>query len=206
MARYTGPKNRIARRFGANIFGRLRNPMTHKAHPAGQHGAKRKKKSDYGQQLEEKQKLSACYGMLSQKQLSRYYKEAVIKAENTQDQFMCLLESRLDVVVHRLKFATTIFQAQQLVAHGHISVNGQKVDIRSFQVKPGMTIAVREKSRNNAFIKQSLERANINVPEYLSLDAPNMSGQMLAAPHMDQIPLPIPVNTAVVCEFLAYTT
>lgn len=206
MARYTGPKNRIARRFGANIFGKARNPMSHKPHPPGQHGAKRKKKSDYGVQLEEKQKLRACYGMISQKALSRYYKEAIRKAENTQDVFIQQLESRLDVVVYRLKFALTIFHAQQLVAHGHVLVDGNRVDIRSFQVKPGMTISIHEKAKANVHIKQSLERSSIDVPEYLSLDAPKLTGQLVATPHLDQIPLPIPVNVAVVCEFLAHTT
>lgn len=205
MVRYRGPKNRIARRFGANVFGKARNPMAHKPHPPGQHGARKKKKSDFGVQLEEKQKLIACYGMLTQKQLVKYYRDAINGKGNTQELFMQNLESRLDIVVLRLKFALTPFHAQQLVAHGHIQVDGKKVDIRSFQVKPGMTISVREKSKSNAFIKQSLERSAIDVPEYLSLDGPKMSGQMLVAPHMDQIPLALPVNVAVVCEFLSHT-
>src|SRR5437868_10401853 len=105
MARYTGKKNRIARRFGINIFGRARNPMLHKPNPPGMHGAKRKKKSDYGLQLEEKQKLKAIYGMLSEKQLVSYYKKALSVAGNTASHFAELLECRLDNVVYRLKFA-----------------------------------------------------------------------------------------------------
>src|SRR5882672_9234320 len=107
MVRYTGPKNRIARRFGANIFGRARNPLLHKANPPGQHGAKRKKKSDYGQQLEEKQKLRAVYGMLPNAQVTRYYKEALCKEGNTAHIFIQRLESRLDNIVYRLKLAPT---------------------------------------------------------------------------------------------------
>ena len=206
MARYTGPKNRIARRFGANIFGKKRNPLAHKVNPPGQHGAKRKKKSDYGVQLEEKQKLRACYGMLSQKTIVKYYREAVQLEGNTQDLFMQKIECRLDVLVYRLKFALSPFHAQQLVSHGHILVDGKKVDIRSFQVKEGSVISVSEKGKNNAFIKEALERSAVDVPEYLSLDGPGMNGKLLVRPHMDQIPLPIPVNVAVVCEFLAYTT
>ena len=137
MVRYTGPKNRIARRFGANIFGKKRNPLAHKMNPPGIHGQKRKKKSDYGVQLEEKQKLRACYGMLTQKTLVRYYREAVKNDGNTQDLFIQRIETRLDVVVYRLKFALTPFHAQQLVSHGHIFVDGKRVDIRSFQVKEG---------------------------------------------------------------------
>jgi len=206
MARYTGPKNRIARRFGANIFGKKRNPLAHKVNPPGQHGAKRKKKSDYGIQLEEKQKLRACYGMLAQKTLVRYYREAVDLEGNTQDIFMQKIEMRLDSLVYRLKFALTPFHAQQLISHGHICVDGKKVDIRSYQVKEGQVISVSEKGKNNQFIKEALERTSVDVPEYLSLDGPGMNGKLLVKPHMDQIPLPIPVNVAVVCEFLAYTT
>jgi small subunit ribosomal protein S4 len=206
MARYIGPKNRIARRFGANVFGRARNPLAHKPHPPGQHGTKRKKKSDYGVQLEEKQKLRASYGMLSQKQLVQYYRKAVILPGNTQDVFISLLESRLDTMVYRLKFGLTIFHAQQLVSHGHILVDGKKIDRRSFQVLPGMTLSIHEKAKNNPLVKQSLERAAVEVPSYLSFDAAKLSGQLLSQPHLDQIPLPLPVNIAVVCEFLAHST
>lgn len=206
MARYTGPKNRLARRFGANVFGKSRNPSAHKQNPPGMHGAKKKKKSDYGVQLEEQQKLRACYGMITKKQLVRYYKEAVRQEENTQEAFLQQLESRLDTLVYRLKFALTPFHAQQLVAHGHVLVNGKKVDVRSFQVKPGMTISVHEKSKTNPHIKQSIERSSVTVPEYLTLDEAKMSGEYVVLPHADQIPLPLVVNVAVVCEFLAYTT
>src|ERR1700691_93844 len=118
MARYTGPKNRIARRFGANIFGRARNPLLHKPNPPGMHGAKRKKKSDYGMQLDEQQKLKAVYGMISRAQLTRYYQEAVRSKQNTNHVFIERLECRLDNIVYRLRFASTIFAAQQLVSHG----------------------------------------------------------------------------------------
>ncbi len=206
MVRYTGPKNRLARRFGANVFGKTRNPSAHKQNPPGVHGAKKKKKSDYGVQLEEQQKLRACFGMITRKQLVRYYKEAVLQAENTQEAFLQRLETRLDSIVYRLKFGLTPFHAQQLVAHGHILVDGKKVDVRSFQVKPGMKISLHEQSKSNNHIKQSLERAAIAVPEYLSLDAVKMCGELVVLPHADQIPLPLVVNVAVVCEFLAYTT
>src|SRR5580692_9827567 len=112
MVRYTGPKNRIARRFGANIFGKARNPLLHKPNPPGVHGAKRKKKSDFGMQLEEQQKLKAVYGMLSQKQLVRYHHEAARMKANTVHAFLERLECRLDNIVYRLKFANTIFGAQ----------------------------------------------------------------------------------------------
>jgi small subunit ribosomal protein S4 len=204
MARYTGPKNRLARRFGANIFGRARNPLLHKANPPGQHGAKRKKKSDYGVQLEEQQKLKALYGMLSHKKLVRYYQEASRLKENTNHAFIQQLECRLDNIVYRLKFASTIFGAQQLVSHGHIFVDGKKVDRRSFQVRPGMVVSVKPKSQSIAIIKQSFENGAQTVPDYLSTDPTNFSGKLLVLPAPDQIPLALPINIPLICEFLAH--
>src|SRR3972149_10237345 len=109
MVRYTGPKNRIARRFGANIFGYARNPLLHKPNPPGMHGAKRKKKSDFGLQLDEQQKLKAVYGMLTQKQIVRAYREAARSKINTNELFIQNLECRLDNLIYRLKFAPTTF-------------------------------------------------------------------------------------------------
>ncbi|HNA62939.1 MAG TPA: 30S ribosomal protein S4 [Rhabdochlamydiaceae bacterium] len=205
MVRYTGPKNRIARRFGVNIFGRARNPLLHKASPPGMHGAKRKKKSDVGVQLEEKQKLKAVYGMISQKQLVRYYQEALRQKGVTAHLFLRRLECRLDNVVYRLKLAPTIFAAQQLVSHGHVLVNGKKVDRRSFEVLPGMTIALKAKSQQLPHVKTAVETTARDVPEYLELDAGNFSGKLLSEPHLDQIPFPLPINIALVCEHLAHT-
>lgn len=208
MVRYTGKKNRIARRFGVNIFGRARNPLLHKAHPPGVHGARRRKKSDYGLQLEEKQKLKAIYGMLTEKQLVSSYKRALRQVGNTAHLFAQNLECRLDTIVYRLRFAPTIFAAQQLVAHGHILVDGEKVDRRSFQVKPGMVISLREKSRSIAMVKRALEVASREVPAYLSLDAANFQGQLMAMPEYEQIIgcWPLEVNVPEICDFLAHTT
>lgn len=205
MVRYTGPKNRIARRFGVNIFGRAKNPLLHKPNPAGMHGAKRKKKSDYGTQLEEQQKLKAVYGMLTQKQLVRYYKEAVTSKVSTPQAFIERLECRLDNVVYRMKFASTIFGAQQLVTHGHVLVNGKKVDRRSFFVRPGMTISIKTKSQNIPVVKDSVVSGGRDLPEYVSADATQFSGQLLSSPHLDQIPFPLPINVPLICEFLAHT-
>lgn len=203
MARYTGNKNRIARRFGANIFGRTRNPLLHKSNPPGQHGARKKKKSDYGLMLEEKQKLKAIYGMLSEKQLVRYFKEAQQKEENTANLLAEMLECRLDVVVYRLKLAPTIFAAQQLVSHGHINVNGKKVDRRSFQVRPGMEVSVREKSRDLKIVKDSIENPTRSVPEYLQSEG--VSGKLMARPMPEQMPWPLEINLHDICDFLAHT-
>ena len=206
MVRYTGPKNRIARRFGVNIFGRARNPLLHKANPAGVHGAKRKKKSDFGLQLEERQKLKAVYGMISQKQLVRYYKEALRQKGVTAQLFLRRLECRLDNVVYRLRLASTIFAAQQLVSHGHVCVNGKKVDRRSFEVKPGMVISLKPKAQQLEADKQSIQMISRDVPGYLELDTGSFSGKLVSEPHMDQVPFPLPVNVTLVCEHLAHTS
>ena len=206
MVRYTGPKNRIARRFGANIFGRLRNPLLHKANPAGMHGAKKKKKSDYGAQLEEQQKLKSVYGMLSRTQLVRYYAQAIRSKGNTPALFIERLECRLDNVVYRLKLAPTIFAAQQLVSHGHVLVDGKKVDRRSFFVRPGMVVSIKPKSHKMPTIKQSVENPTVTPPEYFSLEPEKFSGQLLVSPAVDQIPFPFPINIPLICEFLAHTS
>jgi len=205
MARYTGPKNRIARRFGVNIFGRARNPLLHKPNPPGVHGAKRKKKSDYGLQLEEQQKLRASYGMVSRKTTLKYFKKANASKESTPLAFIRYFEGRLDIMIYRLKLAPTIFAAQQLVSHGHVHVNGKKVDIRSYQVKPGQVVSIKPKSQNMTIIKQSLESVR-DVPEYLSQDTAKFSGQMEVLPELDQIPFALPVNVPLICEFLSHTS
>lgn len=206
MARYRGPKNRIARKFAANIFGKARNPMLHKQHPPGMHGAKRKKKSDFGVQLEERQKLKAVYGMISQKQLVNAYNKAAERKGNTPTLFLEQLECRLDNVVFRLRLAASIFAAQQLVSHGHIQVDGKKVDRRSFIVKPGMTVSVRPSSRQMKAIVAAQENIGRDVPDYLMLDGDKFSGKLLASPQMDQVPLPLPINIPLVCEFISHTS
>jgi len=205
MSRYTGAKNRIARKYGANIFGRLRNPLLHKPNPPGMHGAKRKKKSDYGMQLEEKQKLRAVYGMLTQKQLLKEYRTALKMSGNTAHNFLMLLECRLDNIVYRLRFSQTIFAAQQLVSHGHILVNDKKVDIRSFLVKPGMKISLKAKTKKLKAVQFAQEQSSREIPEYLSLSDDKCSGELLVLPAYDQVPLPLIINVPLVCEFLAHT-
>lgn len=206
MARYRGPKNRIARKFAANIFGKARNPMLHKQNPPGMHGAKRKKKSDYGVQLGERQKLKAVYGMLSQKQLVNAYRKAVLRKGNTAQLFIQQLECRLDNIVYRLRFSSSIFGAQQLVSHGHIQVNGKKVDRRSFIVEPGMIVSIKPSSRQMKAIQMAQEYTARDIPEYISLGEDKNSGSLISAPQVDQVPMPLPINIPLVCEFISHTS
>ncbi|MEI6531527.1 MAG: 30S ribosomal protein S4 [Chlamydiota bacterium] len=204
MARYTGPKNRIARSFGVNIFSRARNPLLHKQNPPGQHGARHRKKSDFGIQLEEKQKLRAVYGMISQKQLVRSYQKAVNKAGNTPDNLIAMLECRLDNLVYRMKLAPSIFAAQQLVAHGHVLVNGKKVDIRSYQVVPGQTVSVTEASHKIPIIQKAQE-SNREIPSYITEIEGKFAAQLTSLPSFDQVPFPVEINLPMICDFLAHT-
>ncbi len=206
MARYRGPKNRVARRFAANIFGKARNPLLHKQHPPGMHGAKRKKKSDFGMQLEERQKLKAVYGMLSQKQLVNAYRKALKMKGNTAQLLSELLECRLDNVVYRLRFSASIFGAQQLVSHGHIQVDGKKVDRRSFVVRPGMTVSIKPASRQIKAVQLAQEYTSRDVPAYLELEADKSSGKLITTPQIDQVPHPLPINIPLVCESLSHST
>ncbi|MCH9611966.1 MAG: 30S ribosomal protein S4 [Chlamydiia bacterium] len=207
MARYTGPKNRIARKFGCNIFGRSRNPLLHKQHPPGMHGARRKKSSDYGLQLAEKQKLVAAFGMISLSQLLKYYRNAVRLNESTPTALMRQLECRLDVFVYRSGFASTIFQAQQLVSHGHVQVNGKKLDIRSYQVKVGDAVSIRPKSQNLKIVTDAITQSSANeTPEYMTVDHKGFKSTLECQPEVDNIPLPCPIKISSVCEFLAHTT
>ncbi|WP_108624416.1 30S ribosomal protein S4 [Candidatus Similichlamydia epinepheli] len=206
MARYRGSKNKIARRFGANVFGRQRNPLAHKQNSTGQQVSRKKKKSDYGNQLEEKQKLKAAFGMLSEKHLGRYFNMArslARKGGAVADHLLCLLECRLDVVIFRLKFASTPFAAQQAVSHGHVAVNGRRVDRRSFQVRPGMEISILPSLQNES-TKSNISNKRREVPEYLELEVDNFNGRLLSYPLAEQIPLPLEINVSTVCEFLSH--
>ncbi len=204
MARYRGAKNRIARRLGVNVFGRSKNPLVHKGHPPGMHGARRKKKSDYGLQLEEKQKLKAVFGMISESQLRRYFAEAARRHQNTPELLMQRLECRLDMIVYRLGFASTIFAAHQLVSHGHVCVNGKRVNIRSFHVRPGMVISIHEKSKQNKTITQAVKNSNRSVPDYLEFNESDLSGKLLTPPALGAIPIPLEINVPMVCDFIAH--
>lgn len=205
MVRYLGPKNRIARRFGVNVFNEVRSPLQKRPNPPGMHG-RRRKKSDYGLQLEEKQKLKACYGMLTERYLVNSFKRALSEEGNTVQRFMEKLECRLDTLVYRFNFAPTLFAAQQLVSHGHVLVNGKKVDCRSFLVKPGMELSIKPKSQKIPAVAFAFETASRALPTYLSLDKEKFVGKLEMMPALDQIEavLPVPLNIAGICDFISH--
>jgi small subunit ribosomal protein S4 len=195
MARYTGPRHKLARRLGISLDGTGKDIK--RDFPPGQHGHTRRKMSEYALQLAEKQKLRHMYGLL-EKQFAKTFKEAGKMSGVHGENFMKLLESRLDNLVYRLGFAPTRPAARQLTSHGHITVNGKKVNIPSYRVKPGDVIGLREKSRNLDVVKASLE-ARAYLPNYLSFDDSKMEGTYLRLPERDE--LPAEINETLIVEF-----
>ena len=187
MARYTGPKSKISRRFAEPIFGASK-ALQKKAYPPGMHGrGRRKKQSEYAVQLMEKQKVKYLYGML-EKQFENLFHKAAAKGGITGENLLALLESRLDNTVYRLGIAPTRRAARQLVLHKHITVNGEIVNISSFSLKPGDIVAVREKSKSLEAITNSLSARNARQFSWLEWDGKEMAGKFISAPSRDLIP------------------
>jgi small subunit ribosomal protein S4 len=200
MARFTGPKGKIVRRFGANIFGNSKFDKLLKKKPygPGEHGQARKKQSEYAVQLMEKQKVKLMYGVL-ERQFRRYYKKASKAKGITGHNLMIVLESRLDNTVYRLGFANTRDFARQLVRHRHILVNGKIVDIPSYGCKPGDVISVKEKSKKIVGIHESLRNtSDKHMVPWLELDKANLSGVFKEYPHREDIPAE--VNETLIVE------
>ena len=185
MARYTGPSWKISRRLGFSILENGKE-LNKRPFPPGQHGqARRGKLKDYGLQLQEKQKLRFAYGV-GEKQFRRTFDRAGKMPGKQGENFIVLLESRLDNLVYRMGIATTRRQARQLVNHGHIQVDGRRVDIPSFQVTPGQTIGVQEKSKGLVIIKESLE-STVSRLEFVSFDEGSMTGSYLRVPDRNEV-------------------
>jgi len=197
MARYTGPSWKLSRRLGISLSGTGKE-LEKRPYAPGQHGPnQRKKLSEYGLQLQEKQKLRFMYGLNERQFHNTFIKAGKMKGVLGEN-FMILLESRLDNLVYRLGLARTRRQARQLVNHGHILVDGSRVDIPSYIVKPGQTIAVREKSRNLVIIKESVESTNF-IPDYLTFDADKLEGTYTRLPERSE--LPAEINESLIVEF-----
>lgn len=185
MARYTGPSWKISRRLGISLSGTGKE-LEKRPYAPGPHGpGQRKKLSEYGLQLQEKQKLRHMYGV-NERQFRTLFDKAAKLPGKQGENFMILLETRLDNLVYRLGLARTRRQARQLVNHGHILVDGSRVDIPSFSVKPGQTIALSEKSQNLAVVKESVE-VNSFVPEYLTFDAEKLEGTFTRLPERSEL-------------------
>jgi small subunit ribosomal protein S4 len=204
MSKRHSAKYKIDRRMGENIWGRPKSPINSRAYGPGQHGQRRKSKvSDFGLQLRAKQKLKGYYGNLTEKQFSRTYAEAARRKGNTSENLIALLESRLDAIVYRAKFVPTPFAARQFVNHGHVLVNGKRVNIPSYRCKPGDVISVRERSRNMALVLEALSSAERETPDYIEMDVKGMAAKYIRMPELAEVPYPVKMEPNLVVEFYA---
>jgi small subunit ribosomal protein S4 len=202
MTKRLKSKHKVDRRLKVNLWGRPKSPFNSRAYPPGQHGQARKgKPTDYGIQLQAKQKLKAYYGNINERQFRNIYRKALSKKGDTTENLIALLESRLDTVIYRGKFAPTVFAARQLINHGHIRVNKKKVNISSILVKETDVIEVREKSKKLNIIDGSLQSTERDVPEYISLDNKNKSVKLVRIPKFAEVPYPVIMEPSLVIEY-----
>ena len=204
MSKRHSAKYKIDRRMGENLWGRPKSPVNKRSYGPGQHGQRRKSKvSDFGVQLRAKQKLKGYYGNITEKQFVRIYEDAAGRKGNTSENLIALLESRLDTVVYRAKFVPTVWASRQFVNHGHVLVNGKRVNIASYRVKPGDVVEVRERSRNMALVLEALQSSERDVPDYIELDTKGMSARFIRAPELAEVPFAVKMEPNLVVEYYA---
>jgi small subunit ribosomal protein S4 len=201
MSKRKSSKYKLDRRLGLNLWGRAKSPINVREYGPGEHGQRRRKVSDYGIQLMAKQKLRGHYGDITEKQFRRTYDEAVRRRGDTGENLVGLLERRLDTVVYRMGFAPTIFAARQLVNHGHILVNGGRVNIRSYRLNEGDVIEVRGRSKEHPLILESVQHPERDLPDYLDVDFNRLKGTFLRQPVLADIPYPVQMEPNLVIEY-----
>ena len=202
MTKRAEAKYKIDRRMGENIWGRPKSPVNKREYGPGQHGQRRKgKATDFGTQLMAKQKLKGYYGNIGERQFRRLYEEASRRRGDTGERLIELLERRLDAVVYRMKFVSTPFAARQFINHGHVRVNGRRVNIPSYQVKVGDLIEVKEASKQLAFVIEATTLAERDVPDFLEVDHGKMTAKMTRIPSLSEVPYPTHMEPNLVIEF-----
>ena len=202
MSKRDSVKYKIDRRMGENIWGRPKSPVNKREYGPGQHGQRRKGKlSDFGVQLRAKQKLKGYYGDISEKQFRKVFEEANRMKGDTGENIIGLLESRLDAIVYRAKFVPTVFAARQFVNHGHVSVNGRRVNIGSYRCKVGDVIEVRERSKQLAIVLEATQLAERDVPDYVETDHNKMVAKFVRTPTLSDVPYPVQMEPNLVVEF-----
>ena len=202
MSKRFQAKYKLDRRLGENIWGRPKSPVNRREYGPGEHGQRRKSKlSDFGVQLRAKQMLKGYYGSLTEKQFRRTYQEAERMRGDTPENLIGLLESRLDAIVYRAKFVPTVFAARQFVNHGHVKVNGARVNIASYRCKVGDVIEVREKSRELALVLEATQSAERDVPDYVDADHNKLTAKLTRVPVLADVPYPVMMEPNLVVEF-----
>ncbi|RME65105.1 MAG: 30S ribosomal protein S4 [Alphaproteobacteria bacterium] len=201
MTKRAESKYKLDRRVGENVWGRPKSPVNNREYGPGQHGQRRKGKlSDYGTQLRAKQKLKGYYGNIGERQFRKVYEEAVRAKGDTSQNLIGLLERRLDAVVYRAKFVPTVFAARQFVNHGHVKVNGRRVNIPSYRVKVGDVVEIKDRSRQMALVLEALNSPERDVPDYLTVEG---EGKVVfnRLPALDDVPYPVKMEPNLVIEF-----
>ena len=202
MTKRLASKHKVDRRLKVNLWGRPKSPFNSRNYPPGQHGkTKRGKISDYGTQLEAKQKMKFYYGNMNERQFRNVYRKAIKKRGNTSENLIGLLERRLDMLIYRAKFATTVFSARQLINHGHIKVNSKKVNIPSYLVKENDIIEVKDKSKEITVIVGALISKEREVPDYIQMDEKNKKAKLIRIPKFSEIPYPAMMEPNLVIEY-----
>ena len=202
MTKRLASKHKVDRRLKANLWGRPKSPYNSRNYKPGQHGkTTRSKISDYGIQLQAKQKLKFYYGNMNERQFRNVYRKAIKKKGNTTENLIGFLERRLDMVIYRAKFATTVFSARQLINHGHIKVNSKKVNISSYLVKENDVIEVRDKSKGITMIASSLVNKERDVPDYIQMDEKNIKAKLIRIPKFSEVPYPTIMEPNLVIEY-----
>ena len=201
MSKRINAKYKIDRRLGVNLWGRPKSPINRREYGPGQHGQRRRKPSDFGIQLMAKQKLKGYYGNIGEKRFRRYYEEAARRKGDTGENLIDLLEHRLDAVVYRAKFVPTVFAARQFINHGHILVNGRRLNVASYAVKEGDVISIREKSRNIGLVLEATESTEREIPDYLDVDNNKMTVSITRSVGLEDVPYAAQMEPNLVVEF-----
>ena len=202
MTKRLASKHKVDRRLKVNLWGRPKSPFNSRNYPPGQHGKSKKgKPSDYGIQLEAKQKMKFYYGNMNERQFRNTYRKAIKKKGNTTENLVGFLERRLDTVVYRAKLATTVFSARQIINHGHIKVNGTKVNIPSYLIKTKDIIEIKDKSKDLNVIVGALDSKERDVPDYIQMDEKNRKVKLIRVPKFSEIPYPAIMEPNLVIEY-----
>jgi small subunit ribosomal protein S4 len=202
MTKRAEAKYKIDRRMGENIWGRPKSPVNRREYGPGQHGQRRKGKlSDFGVQLKAKQKLRGYYANISEKQFRGIYDEAIRLKGDSGANMVGLLERRLDAMIYRAKFVPTVFAARQFVNHGHIKVNGRRVNIASFQVKVNDVVEVKESSKQLALVLEARALGERDVPDYIEVDESKVSAKLVRVPALNEVPYPVTMEPHLIVEY-----
>ena len=202
MTKRLASKYKICRRYGENLWGRPKRFLTNRLYAPGQHGqSRRRKPTDFGTQLAAKQKLKGYYGNINERQFRRAYEEAYSTRGDTIENMIGLLERRLDIVIYRMKFVPTVFAARQFVNHGHVRVNGKKVNVSSYLVDTGDVIEVKEQSKQLGVVLEATESGERDVPDYLEVDSKKTRGTFVRIPKFADVPYPVQMEPNLVIEY-----